>query len=113
MTTATRREPWAPGRRIASGRRGLRGERERGHSPAGDEEANGRKAGERGVPGSFAGLFKVGRNCEAVARAPRAAFLIDGEAYFRAFVQAAEQAERSILILAWDFDSRTVLSFGE
>jgi phosphatidylserine/phosphatidylglycerophosphate/cardiolipin synthase-like enzyme/uncharacterized membrane protein YdjX (TVP38/TMEM64 family) len=33
--------------------------------------------------------------------------LVDGAAYFDAFRRAAERAERSILILAWDFDSRT------
>ena len=66
------------------------------------------------VPAStFAGLFEIGRNCDAVAHASRVAFLVDGEAYFRAFVRAAERAERSILILAWDFDSRTGLCFGE
>src|SRR6185436_4894661 len=113
MTTATRREPWPPGQRLATGRRGPSAEVEPGHPSAPDAQAPARKADYRGVPGSFAGAFKVGRNCEAVARASRVAFLIDGEAYFRAFMQAAEQAERSILILAWDFDSRTVLSFGE
>ena len=39
--------------------------------------------------------------------------LIDGEAYFAAFVEAAERAERLIVILAWDFDSRTVLRFDK
>ena len=56
-------------------------------------------------------LFRRGQNCCATARAQRVAFLVDGEAYFDAFVRAAERAERSILILAWDFDSRMVLRF--
>ncbi len=56
-------------------------------------------------------LFQEGKNCCAVARAERVAFLVDADAYFRAFRQAAERAERSILILAWDFDSRTPLGF--
>jgi phospholipase D1/2 len=56
-------------------------------------------------------LFRPGHNCCSVARADRVALLVDGAAYFEAFVQAAERAERSILILAWDFDSRTGLFF--
>ncbi|HYC36648.1 MAG TPA: VTT domain-containing protein [Usitatibacter sp.] len=58
-------------------------------------------------------LFRPGENCCAIARAGRAAFIVDAEDYFRLFMRAAERAERSILILAWDFDSRTVLRFGE
>ena len=45
--------------------------------------------------------------------AARAAFLIDGDAYFRAFVAAARQAQRSILITGWDFHSRTRLLCGD
>ncbi len=54
-------------------------------------------------------LFRPGENCSVVARAGRAAFLVDAQDYFQAFVHAAERAEHSILILAWDFDSRTPL----
>src|SRR5258708_6041109 len=54
-------------------------------------------------------LFRPGENCSVVARAGRAAFLVDAQDYFQAFVDAAERAEHSILILAWDFDSRTPL----
>src|SRR5512146_1336312 len=57
-------------------------------------------------------LFQPGRNCAAAGRARRAAFLVDGEAYFDAFVRATERARRSILVCGWDFDSRTVLRFG-
>jgi len=57
----------------------------------------------RAAPSS---LFAVGRNCWRVVRAERAAFLIDGDAYFRAFRAAAIQAQHSIIILGWDFDSR-------
>ena len=57
----------------------------------------------RAAPSS---LFVVGRNCWRVDRAERAAFLIDGDAYFRAFRTAAIQAHHSIIILGWDFDSR-------
>jgi len=56
-------------------------------------------------------LFEPGRNCCTVAHADRVSLLVDGEAYFRAFVEAAERATRSILILAWDFNSGTRLRF--
>ena len=48
-----------------------------------------------------------------MARAARASFLVDGESYFDAFARAAERAERSILIVGWDFDSRMVLRYGK
>jgi phospholipase D1/2 len=54
-------------------------------------------------------LFKPARNCYRTARAQRASLLIDGEAYFRAFTQAALRATRSIVILGWDFHSKTRL----
>jgi phosphatidylserine/phosphatidylglycerophosphate/cardiolipin synthase-like enzyme/uncharacterized membrane protein YdjX (TVP38/TMEM64 family) len=44
--------------------------------------------------------------------ATRAAFVVDAENYFRHFMHACERAERDILILAWDFDSRTILEQG-
>ena len=58
-------------------------------------------------------LFRPGENCAAVATARRAAFIVDAEDYFRHFMRACERAERDILILGWDFDSRTVLAQGE
>jgi phospholipase D1/2 len=51
-------------------------------------------------------VLRPGHNCWRLEPADRAAFLIDGEAYFRAFREVAGQAERSIMILGWDFDSR-------
>jgi phosphatidylserine/phosphatidylglycerophosphate/cardiolipin synthase-like enzyme/uncharacterized membrane protein YdjX (TVP38/TMEM64 family) len=64
------------------------------------------------APVSTRALFRPGENCCAVARAARVGMAIDAESYYRAFMEAAERAERSILILAWDFDSRTGLDFG-
>jgi phosphatidylserine/phosphatidylglycerophosphate/cardiolipin synthase-like enzyme/uncharacterized membrane protein YdjX (TVP38/TMEM64 family) len=93
MTAAIERDALAPGPRLPAGGTDQR----RTPSP----EA------------SYSGIFDVGRNCEAVAHAARAAFLVDGEAYFTAFMRAAERAERSILILAWDFDSRAALAFDD
>ncbi len=54
-------------------------------------------------------VFRPGHNCWRVERAGRVAFLIDGEAYFRTFHAAVELAQRSILIVGWDIDSRTRL----
>src|ERR1044071_4388265 len=59
------------------------------------------------------GLFVPGRICWRVEPATRAAFLIDGDQYFRALVAAARNARRSIQILGWDFHSRTRLLCGE
>ena len=53
--------------------------------------------------------LRPGHNCQTVAQASRASVLIDGEEYFRAFAQAALRATRSIVIVGWDFDSRTAL----
>ncbi|OGA29649.1 MAG: phospholipase [Betaproteobacteria bacterium RIFCSPLOWO2_02_FULL_65_24] len=64
-------------------------------------------------PRSAQSLFVPGANCATVARADRVALLVDGKAYFEAFVRAAEQAQRSIIILAWDFDSRTQLRIDD
>jgi len=58
-------------------------------------------------------LFQPEQNCCAVAQSDRVAFLVDGEAYFEAFMLAAQRAQRSIIILAWDFNSHTPLRFGE
>jgi len=58
-------------------------------------------------------LFRAGENCCAAAHADRVAMLVDGLEYFEAFVRFSERAERHILILAWDFDSRMVLRYNE
>jgi phosphatidylserine/phosphatidylglycerophosphate/cardiolipin synthase-like enzyme/uncharacterized membrane protein YdjX (TVP38/TMEM64 family) len=58
-------------------------------------------------------LFRAGDNCCAVVRADRAAVLVDAADYFAAFMRAAERAQRSIIVLAWDFDSRTPLGFDD
>ena len=58
-------------------------------------------------------LFKPGDNCSAVARARRVSFVVDADGYFRLFRRATERAERSIVILGWDFDSRAVLEREE
>jgi phosphatidylserine/phosphatidylglycerophosphate/cardiolipin synthase-like enzyme/uncharacterized membrane protein YdjX (TVP38/TMEM64 family) len=59
--------------------------------------------------GASPSLFVPGHNCWRIATAARVGFLIDGDAYFKAFVAAARNAQRSLLILGWDFHSRTPL----
>ncbi len=51
-------------------------------------------------------ILAPGRNCERIAQARRVAWLIDGESYFDALASAIERAERSVLMLGWDFHSR-------
>ncbi|MCC6534752.1 MAG: VTT domain-containing protein [Burkholderiales bacterium] len=56
-------------------------------------------------------LFRPGFNCTAAGHAGRVALLVDGAAYYDAFMRAARKARYSILIVGWDFDSRTALAF--
>lgn len=53
------------------------------------------------------------QNCWRVADASRVAFLVDGEAYFRAVADAFEMARYAIYIIGWDIDSRTRLRRGK
>jgi phosphatidylserine/phosphatidylglycerophosphate/cardiolipin synthase-like enzyme/uncharacterized membrane protein YdjX (TVP38/TMEM64 family) len=57
--------------------------------------------------------FHEGKNCYRFARTNRVAFLIDGEAYFRAVAEACESARQAIYILGWDVDSRIRLRRGD
>lgn len=54
-----------------------------------------------------AGIFQPGENCWRVARADRAALLVDGDAYFSVLRRAARDATHSIFVVGWDVDSRT------
>lgn len=54
-------------------------------------------------------VFHRGRNVWRTETASRAAFLIDADAYFRAFVETITNARQSIYIVGWDTDSRTEL----
>jgi phospholipase D1/2 len=56
--------------------------------------------------------FVPGRNCWRTAAASRVAVLIDAAAYYDAVVAAIARAQRSVLILSWDVDSRTTLAGG-
>jgi phospholipase D1/2 len=68
--------------------------------------------GERAAPrSSQRSLLRLGYNCWAIAHAERAAFIVDAKDYFEAFHRAALRAQRSIIILGWDFNSQTRLHF--
>ena len=54
-------------------------------------------------------LFQPPRNVWCVAKAQRAAVLIDGAAFFGAVREAFLKARRTIFIAGWDIDSRTRL----
>ncbi len=54
-----------------------------------------------------------GQTCWRVERAERAAFLVDGEAYFKAFRDAALRAKHTIMIVGWDIDTQLELVRGE
>jgi phosphatidylserine/phosphatidylglycerophosphate/cardiolipin synthase-like enzyme/uncharacterized membrane protein YdjX (TVP38/TMEM64 family) len=54
-------------------------------------------------------IFRPGRNAWRVARAGRAAVLIDAAAYFGTLRKALLQARHSVYIIGWDVDSRTPL----
>lgn len=54
-------------------------------------------------------FFNCGDNCWELANAEQAAFLVDGEDYYRAVSEAFEQAQHTIYILGWDIDSRVRL----
>ncbi len=54
-------------------------------------------------------ILKPGRNCWRLAEAERAAVLIDAADYFRHLQVALLRAQRSIMILGWDFDGRIEL----
>jgi phospholipase D1/2 len=55
-------------------------------------------------------ILNEGHNCWRLSHADKAAFLIDGEAYFKTLAEAIEQAQKTIFIAAWDIDSRIQLS---
>ena len=54
-------------------------------------------------------VLRPGETCWRTARAGRAAFLVDNQAYFAAVAAAMQKAQHSILLLGWGFDPRTRL----
>lgn len=55
-------------------------------------------------------IIRPGVNCWQTARAQRAKLLIDGENYYPVLHQAIQNARHSIIIIAWDIDSRMRLT---
>jgi phosphatidylserine/phosphatidylglycerophosphate/cardiolipin synthase-like enzyme len=55
-------------------------------------------------------VLRPGETCWRLARAGRAAFLMDNQAYYAALFAALLAARRSVLILGWAFDPRTRLA---
>ncbi len=58
-------------------------------------------------------ILKVGRNCWRHDLATQVAFLVDASDFFKAFYEAAQKAEKQIIILGWDTDSRVELLVGD
>ena len=56
-------------------------------------------------------LPEPGRNCWRVERADRASLIVDAADYFRLARQAMLRAEKQILLIGWDFDTRICLDF--
>jgi phosphatidylserine/phosphatidylglycerophosphate/cardiolipin synthase-like enzyme len=54
-------------------------------------------------------ILKPGRNCWQIAPAHRIAFLVDGKSYFDALAESLVLAQRRVVIIGWDFDSRISL----
>lgn len=53
--------------------------------------------------------LEPGRNCWRIARAHRAALIVDGCDYFRLLRQAMLKAEKQIFMIGWDLDTRIAL----
>ncbi|MEW4466973.1 phospholipase D-like domain-containing protein [Parasphingorhabdus sp. JC815] len=51
-------------------------------------------------------IFDNNRNCWAIEKADKASVIIDAEHYFRHLRQAMKNAQRRIILIGWDFDSR-------
>ena len=56
-------------------------------------------------------ILKAGRNCWRVERAGRASLVVDAADYFRLARQAMLRAEKQILLIGWDFDTRICLDY--
>jgi phosphatidylserine/phosphatidylglycerophosphate/cardiolipin synthase-like enzyme len=54
-----------------------------------------------------------GLTCAQLFRAPRSGVLVDGRDFYRAVYDACSQAERSIVMLGWQFESDVKLVRGE
>ena len=57
------------------------------------------------VEQSLEKVFEPSKNCHQKVNARRAAFIIDGEAYFRALYESFRRARHTIFIVGWDLHS--------
>lgn len=58
-------------------------------------------------------IVAQGRNCWRIARAEKAAVIVDAANYYRIIAAAMEAAEKRIFIAGWDFDTRIALAPDE
>lgn len=63
-------------------------------------------ADESGQRSQVCSVLEPGRNCWKIARAQRLGLLLEGAAYFKAFREALLAAEKQVVILGWDFNTR-------
>lgn len=67
---------------------------------------------ERDLPLTTDLRFRPGENCWRVEHAGRVAFLRNADAYYHELAKALLVAQRTVIILAWDFDHRILLTRG-
>jgi phospholipase D1/2 len=61
----------------------------------------------------FSPILEPGRNCWRLARADRAAVIVDAADYYRLAKRAMLKAERQVILIGWDFDTRIFLDREE
>jgi len=61
------------------------------------------------APDTSRTIFEPGRNCWQVARAHRASLIVDAGDYYHVIREAMAKAQRRILVIGWDFDTRISL----
>jgi phospholipase D1/2 len=54
-------------------------------------------------------ILVPGKNCWKLEQAENVSFIVDAEAYFKAFRESLKLARTNIFICGWDIDSRTIL----
>ncbi|MDQ3074212.1 MAG: phospholipase D-like domain-containing protein [Pseudomonadota bacterium] len=60
--------------------------------------------------GKLQPIVAQGRNCWRIARADKAAVIVDAADYYRIIAAAMELAQKRIFIVGWDFDTRIALA---
>ena len=63
--------------------------------------------------GEIEPIVATGRNCWRISRADRASVIIDAADYYHTIRLAMTEAQRRILIIGWDFDTRIALEPDE